>query len=449
MNIVIIGAGTIGTSIARSLCARHHNVCLIDQSKTALGKIEERLDVQTVRGSASDPVVLFQAGVQSADLCLAVTDQDEVNIVGASLGTRMGAGRSVARVHQPGFLETTTFDFGTAFNITRLLSLEQLTALALARAIRVPGIFALENFARGAIEVQEVGVEEDAKATHKRIDELDLPREVLVGLITHEERTVIAGADDVVAAGDHVTLIGRRGELDEVRRFFEHKPPSRQHVLIAGGGDIGFALAAILGQRRRFDVTILETDEVRCEFLAEELDTATVLTADATHRSDLEEARVGQADVFVAATGHDEDNIVCGVEAREMGCPRILSVIRRPDYANVLIKLGIEVSVSPREAMLQEIQAMLQSGPQVSRREFGGGDAEVWEMTVLDQAPVTRAPLKEIDLGRSLVAAVVRKATSWIPGGEDQLKAGDSAIVLVPSDSTAETLTLFEPAGEK
>jgi len=403
MNIVILGDGTVGTSIARALCARHHNVCIVDQQKAALDEVRDRLDVHTVCGNACDPATLFLAGVASADLCLALTSSDEVNIVGASVSREMGAGRSVSRIHHPSYLDTTTFNIADHFGLARLISLENLTALALAREIRVPGLFALENLAQGAVEVQEVAVQEDAQAAGRRLDELDLPDGTLVGLISNSDRTVIASADDVVSVDDHVTLIGRLGELDSVRQLFEHKPPPRQHVVIAGGGEIGFSLAWVLEHRRRFHVTVIESDEDRCEFLAEQLESATVLNADATRRSQLEDARVGTADVFVATTGHDEDNIVCGVEANEMGCPRILSVVRRPDYSDVLAKVGIGQSVSPREVLAEEILSMLQRGPVISRRQTSGGGAEVIELEVGVGAEVTRAPLKDLPLKNGLV----------------------------------------------
>jgi trk system potassium uptake protein TrkA len=139
MNIVIFGAGTVGTSIADLLCANNHNVCLIDSSKDALSLVEERLDVRTLCGSACDSIVLFQAGVQSADLVLAVTSLDEVNLVGASLAKAMGAKRSLARVFDQAYLDTSTFDYRRHFGIDRLLSLEHLTALELARAMRDRG----------------------------------------------------------------------------------------------------------------------------------------------------------------------------------------------------------------------------------------------------------------------------------------------------------------------
>ncbi len=443
MNIVILGAGTVGTSIARALCARHHNVCIIDQSRSALSEVEDRLDVHTIRGNACDPIVLFQAGAPTAELCLALTDSDEVNIVGASIAKKMGAGRSVSRIQHPSYLDTNTFNIAEHFGLARLFSLEKLTALALAREIRARGLFALENLAQGEVEVQEVAVVKEAKAAGRQLIDLNLPGDIRVGMIAGSERNGIAGPQDFISVGDHVTLIGCVGKLDSIRQLFEHKPPPRQHVVIAGGGETGFSLANILEQRHHFHVTVIEHDEERCEFLASKLEHSTVLNADGTRRSQLEDARVGNADVFVAATGHDEDNIVCGVEANEMGCPRILSVVRRPDYSDVLTKVGIEKSVSPREVLAEEILSMLQSGPVISRRKISGGDAEVLELEVGAGSVMTRAPLKDIPQNPGLVATIVRPPAIWMPGPDDRLKAGDSAIVLVESDSAEKVLKLF------
>ena len=446
MNITIFGAGTVGTSIADLLCANGHNVCLVDSSEKALRQVEERLDVRTLCGSACDSIVLFQAGVLSADLVLAVTSTDEVNLVGASLAKAMGAKRSVARVFNPAYLDTSTFDYRRHFGIDRLLSLENLTAIELARAIRMPTLFAVENFARGGIEVQEIAVEAGSKAVGVPLKDLQLERGVRIGLISNESRCVIAGANDVIEAGDHVTLIGTHEKVEQTKsEFFEHRPPQKLNVIIAGGGETGYNLALIL-QKGRFKTVLMEADPDRCEYLARRLTSTTILHADATRQAEMQEARVGKADIFVAATGHDEDNIVCGVEARELGCPRILSVVRRPDYANVLAKVGIDVAVSPREVTARQVLGMVQGGGIVGGSGISGGDAEVWEVEIVSGAPVTKAPLKDVSLPGCLIAAVVREDFVSVPGADDQLKAGDIAVVLVHHNSITDTLALFERA---
>lgn len=446
MNIVIFGAGTVGTSIADLLCENGHNVSLVDHNELALRDVEERLDVRTLCGSACDAITLFQAGVLGADLVLAVTQSDEANLVGASLARSMGARRSVARVFNPAYLDTSTFDYRRHFQIDRLLSLEHLTALELARAIRMPSLFAVLNFARGELEAQEFAVQDGSKAIGVPLRELNLPQDVRIGLISRGTECVIAGANDKVQAGDQVTLIGMLDALEAVKHdFFQHRHPPKQNVIIAGGGEIGFSLARLL-EKGRFRTTLMESDRDRCEYLSEHLTSATtVLQADATRQSEMQEARVGKADIFVAATGHDEDNIVCGVEARELGCQRILSVVRRPDYANVLSKVGIDVAVSPREVTARQILGMVQGGVIIAGSRISGGDAEVWEVEIVRGAPVTQAALRDVAIPGCLIAALVREDFVKVPGAEDQLQAGDTAVVLVHKASLNDTLALFEP----
>ena len=175
MNIVVLGAGTVGTSIADLLCQHRHNVIVVDHDGANIAGINERLDVRAIHGSASQSSVLFQAGVASADLCLAVTGNDEVNLIAASLAKAMGALRTVARVYAPVYNDLSTFDYQRHFHIDRLLSLEHLSAMEIAHNIRHPGSVAMEHFARGELEVDEIEVTEKAPTLGIPIKNLGLP----------------------------------------------------------------------------------------------------------------------------------------------------------------------------------------------------------------------------------------------------------------------------------
>ncbi|MEM7810124.1 MAG: Trk system potassium transporter TrkA [Planctomycetota bacterium] len=442
MDVVILGGGTVGQSIAAMLGPNGHNVCLVDESADVLERLEETLDIQTVRGNGCDAATLFQAGVLNAGLFLGVSNVDEVNLIGSSLARSMGADRSIARVYNDAYRDSSTFDYRRHFGVDRLLSLERLTALELIKNIRAENLFAMEHYLRGGVEIRELTVESHCRVEGKSLKELDLGPGVRVGLISDEEKTHIAVADDVLKAGQHVTLIGTEGTVDKAKQLFEDRLPPVLRVVIAGGGDVGYNLARVL-ERGRFSVVIIERDRRRCEELADKLDDATVLQADVTRRAEMEEARVGTADVFVAATGRDEDNIVCGVEARELGADRILSVVRRPDYANVLHKLGIDVAVSPREVMARQVLGYVQSGPVLSRHDAAGGHAEVLEIEVKPDTPITTGPLKQHRLGRSLIAAFERDGFVRVPGANDTLAAGDVAIVLTQLESSTDLAAVF------
>ena len=442
MNVVILGAGTVGTSIAALLCENHHNVRLVDQSKESLERSGEGLDIQTIHGSACDAITLFQADVLNADLCLAVTSLDEINLVGASLARAMGAKRSVARIFNPNYRDFSTFDYQRHFKIDSLLSLEHLTGLELAKQIRATGLFTLETFARGGIEIQEVEVQPGSKVIGHSLRDIRLPKNVRIGLVAANGRSYIPHADDGFSSGDRVTLVGERDAVRNVVKMFQPKSPVQLDVVIVGGGEVGFHLARAL-EGEHYRVVLMESDSDRCHYLAQRLPEATVLHADATSRAEMEDARVGMADVFVATTGRDEDNIICGVEARELGTKRILCVVRRPDYVNVLEKLLIDVAVSPRQVMARQVLGMVSGGPILASEKSADGNVLIWEVEVKQGAPVTRMPLKELSLSQTLIAAIVRDDFVRVPTATDILKAGDTAVVMVNKGIAAEAIKLF------
>ncbi len=432
MQIVVVGAGTVGTSIAEMLCEHGHSVTVVDHDPVQTRRVNDELDVRVVTGSGSQSSILFQAGILGADLCLAVTGSDEVNMITASMAKGLGASRSVARVYAPVFRDLSTFDYQGHFGIDRLLSMEHLSAMELAREIRHPGVAFIENFGRGELEMQEVHIAENAPAVGELIKDLKLPTAVRIGSIRHQGKLRLAGATDRIEAEDLITLVGARDDIDKVKGRFQKEIPPKQGVVIAGGGEVGFHLARVL-EGRRFAVVVLDSDRARCEFLAEHLEHATVVHADIQRRVSLEEERVGSADIFVACTGDDEDNIMACVEARELGVKRIMAIINRVDYANVVGKLGIDHPVSPRDVTAREILSLLNTGVVLSRTPLTREkDIEVQEIQVQEGAPATEHVLAQLDLPpQCLIAALIRGTYVRVPGADDRLLPGDTVVALV------------------
>ena len=448
MKIVVLGAGTVGTSIANMLCQHRHSVTVVDHDPARTRRVNEELDVRAVTGSAAQSSVLFQAQVLGADLCLAVTGIDEVNMIAASMAKAMGARRTVARVYAPVFRDLSTFDYQRHFQIDRLLSIEHLSAMELAREIRHPGAVVVENFARGELEMQELAVSQDTSAVGVPLKDVQLPVGVRIGSIFRNGKMTIAGAENRVAAGDRVTLIGTREDIDEVREKFQKKLPPKQGVVIAGGGETGYHLARVL-EGPRFAVLLIEKDRQRCEFLAAHLKYATVVNADAQHRASLEEERVGSADVFVACTGDDEDSIMACVEARELGAKTIMSIVSRPDYANVVGKLGIDHAVSPRKVIAREILGFLNTGAVISKTPMAtDAGIEVLEIEVEEGAPATRHVLADLQLPpQCLIGAVIRENYVTVPGADDSFSPGDTVVALVESSAVEQTVRMFSING--
>ena len=447
MKVVILGAGTVGRSIAESLSSSRHGVTVVDINPDLSRKINEELDVRAFTGLASQSTVLFQADVQSADLCLAVTGDDEVNIVAASLAKAMGARRAVARVYAPVFRDLSTFDYESHFNIDRMMSLEQLTAMEFARQIRNPGSVMVENFTRGELEFLETTVSEHSPCIKKSLQQLDLPKGVRLGSIARQGETWIAGAGDKLEAADRVTLVGKRNEVEEVSQMIQKESTPRLDVVIAGGGETGFHLASIL-EGAHFNVMLIEESEERCQVLSRNLDHTTVVIADASSRVKLEEERVGSADVCVVCTGDDENNIMIGVEAKDLGVESVMCVVSRPDYANVVGKLGIDVGVSPRDVMARQVLNFLHTGPVVSRTMLTGSSIGVYELEVQAGSPATEHVLAKLPLPeKSLIAAVFHRDYVRVPGADDRLESGDSVVALIENSVVEATLEQFSVNG--
>lgn len=447
MRIVILGAGTVGTWIADLLCRNRHSVSVVDCDPQNTRRIDDEYDVRAITGSASQSSILFQADVIGADVCLAVTGNDEVNIVAASMAKAMGARRSIARVYAPVFRDLSTFDYQRHFNIDRMLSLEHLSATELARNIRSPGSVVVESFARGELEVLEVVVGQGTQVVGTRLREVGLPSSVRIGSINRDGKTRIAGADDIFQTDDRITLIGRSEDVDQVRGMFRQEHGPKQTVVVAGGGETGYHLARAL-ENERFHVVVMEQSEQRCEYLANSLRHVTVINVDATRRSILEEERVGAADVFVACTGDDENNIMAGVEAREIGAKKIMAIVGRPDYAGIVGKLGIDVAVSERDVMAKQILGFLNTGAVISRTSLPGGRIGVFELEVHEGAPVTEHVLANVALPpKCLIAAVIQKDFVRVPGADDRLMPGDMAVALIDDSSVEDALSLFAVGG--
>lgn len=445
MQIVIMGAGTVGTSIAGMLCQHRHNVTVVDNDPEVARQVNEELDVRSVRGSAAQSSVLFQAGAMSADLCLAVTSSDECNMVAASIAKSMGTRRALARVYSPVFRDLSTFDYQRHFHIDRLISLEHLSAMEIARKVREPGSMMIENFARGELEMQDIVITRKSTATGVPLRELKMPPEVRIGTINRDGKIAMATADDIIEVGNRVSLIGSREDVDDVKSIFHTERIRKLDVIIAGGGETGLQLARVLEAGRSYNVVLMEADSERCHHLASNLKSTTVVNSDACRRIDLEEERVGNADVFIACTGDDENNIMACVEAQELGTKRLMSVVGRPDYANVVHKLGIDEAVSPREVVARQVLGFLNTGSVVFRNPYLlGGGIEVLEIEVPEGAPAAERTLSELQLpSQCLIAAMIREDYVRVPKASDQLHPGDTVVALCQDDAIDEMLKNF------
>lgn len=445
MIVVIIGAGMIGASIAEFLVEAGQDVIVVDRDKARLVNLETLLDIQTLQGEACDAEILHAAQVEKAELVLALTGNEDVNVLAAAVAKRLGARKTVARAHSPHFLKPNGFDYRHAFDIDLMLSPEVLTAAEVVKFLDNPDALALEFYAQGKVQLLQFELAADHAFCGHSLRDLKLPGGVLAVLVTRGEEVLIPKGELVLLAGDKVTLLGKRGTLAGMHDINVKAGRDRSvTIVIAGGGETGMFIAATLEPRVR-SVKLIEKNADRCRELSARLDHTTVLHGDATSRVFLTEERIQNADVFIASMKSDEDNIMASLLAKKMGVQKCVTVVKRPDYTPLLLEATeIDLALSPRQVTAAKILSLVKRGLIRNFSLLEGGKAEVIEFTPGDDSPLIDTPLQEFKFPPGcLVCMITRGHTIRIPRGSDQVRKGDTVIMMSLADVSAEVEKLF------
>jgi len=429
MNVIICGAGEVGRHAAEVLAAKGHKVTVIDQDGGRITPIEESIDIRSIVGNCATADVLRQAGAAAADLVLATTSVDEVNTLAASIAKGLGAAKTIARVHHPEFFEGKDFDYAAHFSIDRLICPEYSTALAIAETLRNPGAMAIEIFARGQIEMQQMPVARTADAVGKALIDLRLPKGTRVAGIIRSEGAFIPEAKSVIQPGDSIILVGDPAHFPAARKFFHDDKTGRRRVVIMGGPPMAEWLCRVL-RDRNFSIRLFETDRAHAEALAEKLDGVTVVHGDPTDRELFEDERIAEADAFVALA-HDEENILGCLLAKSAGVKLPIAVVERAKYAHLLKRIGIDRSFSPRAVAVREIERVIDEGPLLRMASVAEGVIDVYRVRVGENSSVIGRPLSEIKLTPHwMLAAIQRDGQAHVPGAADDIRAGDLLMVI-------------------
>lgn len=443
MNILILGAGEIGFHLASQLSAQDHNICVIESDERVASEVNDKLDARVVEGNGSSVSVLEDANVADCDVFLGLTSSDDTNIVAASVAGSLGAKRTIARVHSDVQRDQWLFDFRNHFHVDYLFSSERLAAVELAKYIRNPDCLIVEEVARGRIELQQSQLHNESSAVGKRLRELTLPARVRVGSIQRGETAIIPNGEEMLCAGDVVTLFGNPRNLQEAAPLFRARSGGRDEVrvVIFGGGEYGLALAQML-EGGRFRTRIIERDAKRCQYLSSILQRATLINADATSVRLLREEQVGDADFFVGATQDDEDNVMTCLQAKDLGVKHCLTLVHRADYADAVTragsKLGILGAVSPRVATSRDLLRFVTSEKFSTLISLSGG-VEVIEFTVEASSSLAGKSVSDIvwPKGSGLVS-LTHGSTAAVPAANDVLQAGDIVVAMVADPAKRE-----------
>jgi len=445
MNVVICGAGEVGRYAAEVLGTGWNRITVIDLDPDKLAMIDEAMDVRTLAGNGSHADLLLEAGCAKADLFIAATHIDEINLLSASIAKAVGASRCVARVHHAAFFEKRGLDYGRHLGIDHLVCPEYATAQEIVATLRSPGALAIERFAQGRIEVQQLRVSPEARAAGTLLRELRMPRGARLCAVEHEGRTSMPDASTRIEAGDIVTVVGEMQEFEKTRELFDTHSSQRRKVMIMGGSALGVWLCRAM-RHKHFSIRLFEPDAARAQELAAKLDWVTVLRADVIHSDILMDERVDRADAFIGATEDDEQNILAAARAKSMGVAMVIAALQRPTYLHLLSHVGIDRAFSPRATAVGEIQRLMERGPVRTLASLSDDVIEAYEMVVPAHASQWIGhPLAAMKFPKGcLVAAIERKPDRvFVPGADDVIEAADHLILIGPAGMARELTRLF------
>lgn len=438
MKIIVLGAGQVGSTVAQSLASETNNeVTVVDTDKSVLDELGSRLDLNTVVGYASYPEVLRRAGAEDADMIIAATDSDETNIVAIQIAyTLFKTPNKIARIRSADYLREKDLFSNNHIPINVLVSPEQLVTDHIQRVIEHPGALQVVDFAGGRVRL--VGVELQAGAKMDGESLAHLPEllgdiDMRVVAVYRGDEAIIPEGKSVVRAEDIVFFLSQREHTTKVMSQFHDQAGRCKRVMIAGGGNIGLLLARKL--EKNYSVKIIETVKERAEYLAETLSDALVFHGDAADQDMLIDENIQDMDVFCALTNDDEANILSAMLAKRMGANKIMSLINRPAYVDLVERGIIDVAISPQQITIGALLTHIRRGDVVAVHSLRKGSAEALEGIAhgdKETSVLVGREISEVNLPKSATIGVIARGNEVLIAHHDTvIEAEDHLIVLI------------------
>jgi trk system potassium uptake protein TrkA len=451
MKVIVCGAGQVGTHIAHQLAAEDNDVTVIDQSADLIRRISDSLDVQGIVGFASHPDVLERAAAGDADMLIAVTYSDEVNMVACQVAHSLfNVPTKIARIRHQSYLQPIWADLFSREHmaIDVIISPEIEVARAISRRLLAPGAFDSISFADGRVRAIGVRCNADCPVINTPLRQLTgiFPELniVVVGLL-RDGRGMVPSADDQMLAGDEVYFVVDNDQVARAMAVFGHEERRARRIIIAGGGHIGEFLGRLVRDEHPGVATkIIERNKEQAERVAEALSDTMVLHGDALDPEVLEEAHVGVTEAIIAVTNDDETNILVSLLAKRYGCRRALTLINNMNYSPLITTLGVDAVVSPRAITASTILQHIRRGRVRAVYSLGAGFGELIEAEILETSSLAGRAIRDADLPEGvLFGAVVRGAEAIIPRADTVLRPNDRVVMFVASGAVKEIEKLF------
>ncbi|MCQ2454103.1 MAG: Trk system potassium transporter TrkA [Clostridia bacterium] len=439
MRIVVVGCGKVGSTIAEHLSGEGHDVIVVDNDDAALQRCEDTLDVLCIRGNGANAKTLIDAGVDKADIIIAATASDEINMLCCLIAKRLGADYAMARIRTPEYNDSLTLwqhDVG----IDQPINPERATALEISRLLRFPFTGNVESFAKGRVEMVEFRAQANDMMIGLPLKDLahhlhGIPR-VLYAAVERDGNVVIPNGDFVIRAGDKVYVVADMVTITSYFRFLGRNALKVKNVMMLGGSRISYYLAKMLIPMG-IHVTIIEINEKAATALSEMLPEANIILGDGTDRELLEQEGLQGMDAFVALCDRDEENLMTGMFASRQGVPKVVVKNNRVTYNEFLTAMDLDSVLSPKSItcanILRYVRARVNGqGTKVEKLiRLVNGKAEALEFIAREGDAYVGVPLRDLTTRKNtLVAVIVHQGHVIVPFGDDHIEAGDNVIIL-------------------
>jgi len=438
MNILIVGCGNVGQKIVEKLSHENeHNITVIDTRRKKVEAVTGEYDIMGVVGSCSDIDILEEAGIKDADIVIAVTGSDELNLLTCLMAKKTGHCQTIARVRNPEYRKSLPL-FKEDLGLAMIINPEQAAATEMARVLRFPSAIQIDTFAKGRVEILKFKIPENSPLNNLSLINMSqkIDSNILVCGVVRGDEAIIPGGDFILKSGDVISIVSSAKGSGEFFRKIGVKTNRVKDTIIVGGGETGYYLARLL-LNSGIRVKIIEKNTDRAEELAELLPKATIINADGTENRILLEEGLEFCESFVALTNIDEENILLSLFAKSKTSGKLITKINRIAYDEVITNLDLDTTIYPKNITAEYIVEFVRaknnaSGSNIeTMHSILDGKAEALEFKISDNSPVAGIPLEKLNLKENiLIACINRGPDVIIPRGRDSMNPGDNVIVV-------------------
>ena len=452
MKIIIVGDGKVGATLVEHLSQEGHDIIVIDKNQKIIEQLTNSHDVMGICGNGASYDVQIEAGVSDAQLFIAATSSDELNILSCLMAKKAGAEHTIARVRTPDYLKQIPF-FKDELGLSMVVNPEYDAANEIAKVLRFPNATNIETFYRGLVDLAEIKLEEDNPLCNMAIIDIfdKFGIKVLICAVQRKNEVVIPRGDFTLKAGDRIHITAPRGVLVSFMKKLKIYKHRTRDIMITGGGKMGYYLARQLCDTGGYNVKIIENDEKRCDHLCDIIPEANIIHGDGTDISVLLEQGIENQDAFVALTTIDEENIISAMYANSLGIRKTVAKVNRVSY-NMLESIGMDSAFSSKaiaaNRIVAYVRALENSGEESSVQtlyKLVGGQVEALEFNITADFEEIGVPLRDIRLKKdTLIACIIRNHKVLFPGGNDCIEKDDSVIIVTKRNHISSINEIFE-----